>query len=74
MNAISAGPVNTLAARGITGFTEMRDRIRSVAPLGRGTEAAEVGDVALFLCSPLARGITGQVVYCDSGHSIIMAM
>lgn len=72
VNAISAGPVNTLAARGIAGFTSMRDHVREVAPLKRGTEAAEVGDVALFLCSDLARGITGQVVYCDSGHSIMM--
>jgi enoyl-[acyl-carrier protein] reductase I len=72
VNAISAGPVNTLAARGISGFSSMRDHVREVAPLRRGTEAAEVGDVALFLCTDLARGITGQVVYCDSGHSIMM--
>ncbi len=72
VNAISAGPVKTLAARGIPGFSKMEEHVRGVAPLGRATEAAEVGDVALFLCSPLARGITGQVVYCDSGHSIMM--
>ena len=72
VNAISAGPVNTLAARGISGFTKMMDHVRTVAPLRKGTEAAEVGDVALFLCSSMARGITGQVIYCDSGHSIMM--
>lgn len=72
VNAISAGPVNTLAARGIAGFTMMRDHVREVTPLKRATEAAEVGDVALFLCSDMARGITGQIVYCDSGHSIMM--
>ena len=72
VNAISAGPVSTLAARGISGFSRMQEHVRSVAPLRRATDAAEVGDVALFLCSPMARGITGQVVYCDSGHSILM--
>lgn len=72
VNAISAGPVKTLAARGISGFTKMEEYARQAAPLRRATEAAEVGDVALFLCSPMARGITGQVVYCDSGHSIMM--
>jgi enoyl-[acyl-carrier protein] reductase I len=72
VNAISAGPVKTLAARGIAGFSSMEAHVREVAPLKRATEAAEVGDVALFLSSDLARGITGQVVYCDSGHSIMM--
>jgi len=72
VNAISAGPVKTLAARGISGFSTMEAHVKEVAPLKRATEAAEVGDVARFLCSDLARGITGQVVYCDSGHSIMM--
>lgn len=72
VNAISAGPVNTLAARGVASFTTMQKHVRETAPLGKATEAAEVGDVALFLCGPLARGITGQVIYCDSGHSIMM--
>jgi len=74
VNAISAGPVKTLAARGIAGFSKFEEHARKTAPLHRATEAAEVGDVALFLCSPMARGITGQVVYCDSGHSIMMMM
>jgi enoyl-[acyl-carrier protein] reductase I len=72
VNAISAGPVSTLAARGISGFSRMMEHVRTVAPLRRGTDSAEVGDVALFLSSPMARGITGQIVYCDSGHSILM--
>ena len=72
VNAISAGPVSTLAARGISGFSRMMEHVRTVAPLRRATDSAEVGDVALFLCSPMARGITGQIVYCDSGHSILM--
>ncbi len=72
VNAISAGPVSTLAARGISGFSRMLEHVRAVAPLRRATDSAEVGDVALFLCSPMARGITGQIVYCDSGHSILM--
>lgn len=74
VNAISAGPVKTLAARGISGFSKMEEYVRNAAPLRRATEAAEVGDVALFLCSPMARGVTGQVVYCDSGFSIMMML
>lgn len=71
VNAISAGPVNTLAARGISGFTEILKYVREKAPLRRNTEAEEVGDTALFLCSPLSRGITGQVIFVDSGFSIL---
>jgi enoyl-[acyl-carrier protein] reductase I len=72
VNAISAGPVKTLSARGISGFSGMEEHVRQVAPLRRATDAAEVGDTALFLCGPWGRGVTGQVVYCDSGHSIMM--
>lgn len=71
VNAISAGPVNTLAARGIAGFTEILKVAREKAPLRRNTEAAEVGDTGLFLCSDWSRGITGQVIYVDSGFSIL---
>ena len=71
VNAISAGPVNTLAARGITGFSEILRLSREKSPLKRNTEAAEVGDVSMFLFSQLSRGITGQVLYCDSGYSIL---
>ena len=72
VNAISAGPVKTLAARGISGFSAMEEHVRQVAPLRRATDAAEVGDTALFLCGPWGRGVTGQIIYCDSGHSIMM--
>jgi enoyl-[acyl-carrier protein] reductase I len=67
VNAISAGPVKTLAARGVPGFTKMEHHVEVVAPLRKATEAAEVGDVALFLCSSMARGIT----FSDSGYHIL---
>ncbi len=71
VNAISAGPVNTLAARGIAGFTDMLKMAREKAPLRRNTEASDVGDTALFLFSALSRGITGQVIYVDNGLSTL---
>ena len=71
VNAISAGPINTLAARGITGFADILKVARDKAPLKRNTEAAEVGDTALFLFSALSRGITGSVLYVDSGYHIV---
>lgn len=73
VNAISAGPLNTLAARGITGFTSMRDHAELVAPLRRNIEQSEVGDAALFLCSPYARGITGDILYVDAGYHAMSA-
>src|SRR2546428_839956 len=60
VNAISAGPVNTLAARGIRGFTEMLTHHAEKAPLRRNVELREVGDTALFLASRMASGITGE--------------
>jgi enoyl-[acyl-carrier protein] reductase I len=75
VNAISAGPIRTLAARAIPGFPRMEEHVRQVAPLRRNTEAAEVGDVALFLASHLSRGITGEVIFCDAGyHAMGMTM
>ena len=71
VNAISAGPVNTLAARGISGFSDIFKLAKEKSPLKRNTEAAEVGDTAMFLFSPLSRGITGQTIYVDSGYSIL---
>ena len=71
VNAISAGPINTLAARGISGFTEILKVAREKSPLKRNTEADEVGDTAMFLCSSLSRGITGQVIFVDSGYSTL---
>jgi enoyl-[acyl-carrier protein] reductase I len=71
VNAISAGPVKTLAASGIAGFSGILQVYRERAPLRRNTETAEVGDTGLFLLSEAARGITGEVLYVDSGFHIM---
>jgi enoyl-[acyl-carrier protein] reductase I len=71
VNGISAGPINTLAARGISGFTSILGVVREKAPLRRNTEPAEVGDAALFLASDLARGVTGDILFVDSGMHIM---
>ncbi|WP_135257204.1 enoyl-ACP reductase FabI [Thermus caldilimi] len=71
VNAISAGPVRTVAARSIPGFMKMYDRVAQVAPLGRNITQEEVGNLGLFLLSPLAGGITGEVVYVDAGYHIM---
>ena len=71
VNAISAGPIKTLAARGVSGISKMVDHHRAFAPLRRATEQGEVGDTALFLVSSLGRGITGEVIYVDGGYHIL---
>jgi enoyl-[acyl-carrier protein] reductase I len=71
VNAISAGPIRTLAARGVSGISKMVEHHREIAPLRRATEQSEVGDTALFLLSPLGRGITGEVIYVDGGYHIL---
>jgi len=71
VNAISAGPVNTLAARGIKGFTGMLKHHAEKAPMRRNVELEEIGNAALFLCSPMSSGITGEVLYVDCGYSIM---
>jgi enoyl-[acyl-carrier protein] reductase I len=71
VNGISAGPIRTLAARGIAGFSGMLAHHREKAPLGRNTDPAEVADAAVFLTSDLARGITGEVIYVDGGYHIM---
>ena len=68
VNAISAGPIKTLAARGISGFSSILDEMKERTPLRRNIEAREVGNTALFLASPLASGITGEVIHVDSGY------
>ena len=73
VNAISAGPLNTLAARGVSGFTAFREQMAHVAPLQRNIDQSEVGDAALFLCSPLARAITGEILFVDAGYNIMGA-
>ena len=71
VNAVSAGPIKTLAARGVSGISKMVDHHRAFAPLRRATEQGEVGDTAMFLVSPLGRGITGEVIYVDGGYHIL---
>ena len=71
VNAISAGPVNTLAARGIGGFTEMLKHYEVHAPLRRNVELEELGATGLFLVSDGAAAITGQTIYVDSGYSVM---
>jgi len=71
VNAISAGPIKTLAASGISGFDTMLDIARQKAPLKRNIETKDVANLALFLCSDLSRNITGQVMYVDAGYSIM---
>lgn len=71
VNAISAGPVNTLAARGIKGFTGMLKHHAEKAPLRRNVELEEIGSAALFLASPMSAAITGEVLYVDCGYNII---
>ncbi|HYK00800.1 MAG TPA: enoyl-ACP reductase [Thermoanaerobaculia bacterium] len=71
VNALSAGPVNTLAARGIKGFTTMLKHHAEKAPLRRNVELEEVGNTGMFLLSPWASGITGEVTYVDCGYNIV---
>ncbi|MSQ91108.1 MAG: SDR family oxidoreductase, partial [Phycisphaerales bacterium] len=71
VNAVSAGPVRTMSAMAVGGFSEILDWVVKKAPLKRNITAQEVGDTSAFLLSPLSSGITGQVVYVDSGYSIM---
>lgn len=71
VNAISAGPVQTLAARGIADFSTMMKLYQDRAPLGRSCEPAELGQTATFLASEGGTGITGQTLYVDGGYSIM---
>jgi len=71
VNAISAGPIKTLAAAGVHGISKMLEYHRNRAPLRKNTEQEEVGDAALFLVSPLSRGITGEVLHVDGGFHVM---
>jgi enoyl-[acyl-carrier protein] reductase I len=71
VNAISAGPIKTLAAAGIARLRLMLEHVASTAPLRRNVTIEEVGNVAAFLCSDLASGITGEITYVDSGYNIL---
>ena len=71
VNAISAGPIRTLAASGIKGMRQMLEKVEETAPLKRNVTIDDVGNAAAFLCSDLASGVTGQVLYVDAGYSIV---
>jgi enoyl-[acyl-carrier protein] reductase I len=71
VNAISAGPVKTASARGISGFSRILEAVEEKAPLRRNTEPAEVADTAVFLASDLGRGVTGNLIYVDAGYHIM---
>ncbi len=71
VNAISAGPIRTLAASGIKSFRRMLDVNAQIAPLQRNVSIEEVGNAALFLCSPWASGITGEILYVDGGFNTV---
>lgn len=71
INAVSAGPVKTVAARSIPGFMKMYKRVAGMAPLGRGVDQQDVGNLGLFLLSDMASGITGETVYVDAGYHVM---
>jgi enoyl-[acyl-carrier protein] reductase I len=71
VNAISAGPIKTLSAAGIAGFRKMLHYVEERAPLRRNVDQKEVGNAALWLCSDLSSGVTGEVVYVDAGYHIL---
>ncbi len=71
VNAISAGPIRTLAAAGVSGFKAMHRRFTEFAPLRQGVTIEDVGGAALFLCSDLSAKTTGQVLFVDSGYNIM---
>ncbi|MEE8482455.1 MAG: enoyl-ACP reductase [Acidiferrobacterales bacterium] len=71
VNGISAGPIKTLAAAGISNFRKMMSFYENMSPLGRGVTTEEVGNTAAFLCSDLASGITGEITYVDAGFNIV---
>ena len=69
VNAISAGPIKTISARGIKDLSKMLEFVAQHAPLRRNTDIAEVADTAVFLGSDLGRGVTGNVIYVDAGFT-----
>jgi enoyl-[acyl-carrier protein] reductase I len=71
VNAVSAGPIRTLAAAGISDFRSMLSKVEEITPLRRNVTIEEVGNAAAFLCSDLASGITGDVLYVDTGYHVL---
>jgi enoyl-[acyl-carrier protein] reductase I len=71
VNAVSAGPIKTLAASGVSDLRKMLHHVEETAPLRRTITQKEVGNVAAFLCSDLASGVTGEITFVDSGYNIL---
>ena len=71
VNGVSAGPIRTLAAAGISNFRKLLDTFAGTAPLRRNVSIEDVGNAAAFLCSDLASGITGEITYVDGGYNIV---
>ncbi|GIP33269.1 enoyl-ACP reductase FabI [Paenibacillus sp. J2TS4] len=71
VNAVSSGPVRTLAAKGVSGFNEIFKTMEAKTPLRRNIEQEEVGDVTLFLLSRMSRGVTGEIIHVDAGYHIM---
>jgi enoyl-[acyl-carrier protein] reductase I len=71
VNAVSAGPIKTLAAAGISRLRAMLEHVEATSPMRRNVSTEEVGNVAAFLCSDLASGVTGEITYVDCGYSIL---
>ncbi len=71
VNAVSAGPIKTLAAAGIAGFRKILGHVEAHAPIRRTVTIEDVGNVAAFLCSDLASGVTGEITYVDGGYNIL---
>lgn len=71
VNAISAGPIRTLSAKGVSGFNDINSVIEEKAPLRRNVDQDQVGDATLFFISELSRGVTGEVLHVDSGYHIM---
>lgn len=71
VNAISAGPIKTLAAKGVKNFTSMLKEFEQKSPMGRLIELEEIGNTAVFFCSSMSNGITGEVIHVDCGYNIL---
>lgn len=72
MNGISAGPIRTLAAKGIKGFDKILSEVETTAPIRRNVTIEDVGNVAAFLLSDLAAGVTAEITYVDGGFSQVI--
>jgi len=71
VNAVSAGPIRTLAASGVTGFKKMHTKFREIAPMRTPLSIDDIGNAAIYLCSDLSRAVTGEILYVDGGYNII---